>query len=182
MGSSYSQSPQPKKKEKKNMILIQNSQVDQERIGSFLRTAETLQIKGLADHPLKEQCQKTSSVSHQNSSFKNDPHPLPQTSLLAMPDQQDNAADYSPLLKRPRHSTGPNSSPLPCRQVFSSIRLFRCFTSMSYLSCAGNPPLKELDTTGNESESLGYDPRARNLSRRTSTRAGSCRTGTTRAC
>jgi len=30
-------------------------QVDQERIGSFLRTAETLQIKGLADHPLKEQ-------------------------------------------------------------------------------------------------------------------------------
>ena len=111
--------PPPKK-----LILIENSQVDQERIGSFLRTAETLQIKGLADHPLKEQCQKTSSVSHQNPSFKNDPHPLPQTSLLAMPDQQDNAADYSPLLKRPRHSTGPNSSPLPCRQVFSSIRLF----------------------------------------------------------
>ena len=54
---------------KKNMILIENSQVDQERIGSFLRTAETLQIKGLADHPLKEQCQKTSSVSHQNPSF-----------------------------------------------------------------------------------------------------------------
>ena len=177
MGLSYSQPPP------KNMILIENSQVDQERIGSFLRTAETLQIKGLADHPLKEQCQKTSSVSHQNSSFKNDPHPLPQTSLLAMPDQQDNAADYSPLLKRPRHSTGPNSSPLPCRQVFSSIRFFfRCFPSMSYLSCAGNPPLKELDTTGNESESLGCDPRARNLSRRTSTRAGSCRTGTTRAC
>ena len=55
---------------KKYMILIENSQVDQERIGSFLRTAETLQIKGLADHPLKEQCQKTSSVSHQNPSFK----------------------------------------------------------------------------------------------------------------
>jgi len=73
-------------------------QVDQERISTFLRTAETLQIKGLADHPLKEQCQKTSS-----------------TSLLPLPEQQD-AADYSPLLKRPRHSTGPNSSPLPCRQ------------------------------------------------------------------
>ena len=111
---------------------------------------------------------------------KNDPHP--QTSLLAMPDQQDNAADYSPLLKRPRHSTGPNSSPLPCRQVFSSLRLFSCFPSMSHLSCAGNPPLKERDTTGNESASLGCGQRARNLSRRTSTRVGSCRTGTTRAC
>ena len=64
VGSSYSQFS------KKNMILIENSQVDQERIGSFLRTAETLQIKGLADHPLKEQCQKTSSVSHQNPFFK----------------------------------------------------------------------------------------------------------------
>ena len=58
VGSAYSQFS------KKNMILIENSQVDQERIGSFLRTAETLQIKGLADHPLKEQCQKTSSVSY----------------------------------------------------------------------------------------------------------------------
>ena len=38
-------------------------QVDQERITTFLRTAETLQIKGLTDHPLKDQCQKTSSVS-----------------------------------------------------------------------------------------------------------------------
>ena len=38
-------------------------QVEQERISTFLRTAETLQIQGLADHPLKEQCQKTSSVS-----------------------------------------------------------------------------------------------------------------------
>jgi len=40
---------------------------------------------------------------------------LLKTSLLPLPEQQD-AADYSPLLKRPRHSTGPNSSPLPCRQ------------------------------------------------------------------
>ena len=38
-------------------------QVEQDRISTFLRTAETLQIKGLTDHPLKEQCQKTSSVS-----------------------------------------------------------------------------------------------------------------------
>ena len=38
-------------------------QVEQDRINTFLRTAETLQIKGLTDHPLKEQCQKTSSVS-----------------------------------------------------------------------------------------------------------------------
>ena len=45
-------------------IEIEKFQVDQERISTFLRTAETLQIKGLADHPLKEQCQKTSSVSH----------------------------------------------------------------------------------------------------------------------
>ena len=37
--------------------------VDQDRMNSFLRTAEMLQIKGLLDHPLKEQCQKTSSVS-----------------------------------------------------------------------------------------------------------------------
>lgn len=33
-------------------------QVEQDRIETFLRTAETLQIKGLTDHPLKEQCQK----------------------------------------------------------------------------------------------------------------------------
>ena len=45
-------------------IEIEKFQVDQERISTFLRTAETLQIKGLADHPLKEQCQKTSSVSY----------------------------------------------------------------------------------------------------------------------
>ena len=39
-------------------------QVDQDRLSSFLRTAETLQIKGLLDHPLqREQCQKTASVS-----------------------------------------------------------------------------------------------------------------------
>ena len=37
--------------------------VDQDRMDSFLRTAEMLQIKGLLDQPLKEQCQKTSSVS-----------------------------------------------------------------------------------------------------------------------
>ena len=64
VGLSFSRLPQ------KILILIENSQVDQERIGSFLRTAETLQIKGLADHPLKEQCQKTSSVSHQNPFIK----------------------------------------------------------------------------------------------------------------
>jgi len=77
-------------------------QVEQERISTFLRTAETLQIQGLADHPLKEQCQKTSSTSL---------HP----GALLLPEQQD-AEDYSPMLKRPRHSTGPLASPLPCRQ------------------------------------------------------------------
>lgn len=77
-------------------------QVDQDRLTGFLRTAETLQIKGLADHPLKEQCQKTSSTSHLSTS-------------VLLPEQQD-AEDYSPHLKRPRHSTGPNSSPQPCRQ------------------------------------------------------------------
>ena len=42
--------------------------VDQDRISSFLRTAEMLQVKGLIDHPLKEQCQKTNSVSISNYS------------------------------------------------------------------------------------------------------------------
>ena len=47
------------------------------------------------------------------------PDPPAQTSLhpgaLLLPEQQD-AEDYSPILKRPRHSTGPLASPLPCRQ------------------------------------------------------------------
>jgi hypothetical protein len=34
--------------------------VDEDRLKSFLRTAENLQVKGLTDHPLKEQCQKSS--------------------------------------------------------------------------------------------------------------------------
>ena len=38
-------------------------EIDQDRLKGFLRTAETLQVKGLTDNPLKEQCQKTSSVS-----------------------------------------------------------------------------------------------------------------------
>ena len=46
-----------------NFMYAGEVQVDQERLTGFLRTAEMLQIKGLLDHPLKEQCQKTSSVS-----------------------------------------------------------------------------------------------------------------------
>ena len=81
----------------------------------------------------------------------------------------------------PLHRTQLFTSPMQAT-VFLYEVSFRSFTSMSYLSCAGNPPLKERDTTGNESESLGCGQQARNLSRRTSTRVGSCRTGTTRAC
>jgi len=85
-------------------------QVEQDRISTFLQTAETLQIKGLTDHPLKEQCQKTSSTTS-----------LPTTTThpgIVLPEQQE-ADDYSPLLKRPRHSNGGRDDsppPLPCRE------------------------------------------------------------------
>jgi len=83
-------------------------QVEQDRINTFLRTAETLQIKGLTDHPLKEQCQKTSSTS---LSTTTPTHPIP---------EQQEADDYSPLLKRPRN--GPMSpTHIPCRESPNDI-------------------------------------------------------------
>ncbi|XP_023336128.1 protein abrupt isoform X3 [Eurytemora carolleeae] len=86
-------------------------QVAQDNIQSFLRTAETLQIKGLSDHPLKDQCQKTSSTSLSPPTCQTNPEQL----------EQMDAEDYSPRLKRVRHNNGLNgphssSPPLPCRQ------------------------------------------------------------------
>ena len=91
-------------------------QVDQDRLSSFLRTAETLQIKGLLDHPLqREQCQKTASVSFPifTREMKSNSLSVFQTSLSNNQEQRE-ADDYSPLAKRIR--TGALSpSLLPCR-------------------------------------------------------------------
>lgn len=70
-------------------------QIDHDRLKGFLRTAETLQIKGLTDNPLKEQCQKTSSTS------------LTSTTGDGLILDQDEPDDYSPITKRPRHTNGP---------------------------------------------------------------------------
>jgi len=81
-------------------------QVQRDNIKSFLRTAETLQVKGLADHPLKEKCQNINSTSVSPAICEN-------------PENGGELDDYAPLLKRPRHhasTNGPLSPPLPCRQ------------------------------------------------------------------